>query len=192
MWGGLYQQLDLRRVVEPFLRELAEETGDVALLLVLNDKAAVCIDRYQGNYMLQFATPIGVSIPLHMGASPKLLLAYLPEPEREQLIDEMELTAMTPYTITDRQELRRRLQQIRTQGYSIDEQDYELGVYAIGAPVRDHTGRVVAGITVATPDVRWDEARKQALIRLVVETAGKISGRLRYSENPSNGVLASF
>jgi IclR family KDG regulon transcriptional repressor len=179
---GVREQLDVRRVAEPFLRELARRTGDVAHLLVLRNEAAVCIDRYQGSYSLQGAAPIGVPLPLHIGASPKLLLAYLPEPERVRLIEEIELVPLTPNTITDRQELRRRLEEIRSQGYSIDNQDYEIGIHAVGAPVRDHTGTVVAGVTVTTPAARWDETREQNLIGLTVQTAAQISERLCYSK----------
>jgi len=172
------ERINLRRVAEPVLMELARDTGDVAHLLVLHGRSAVCIDRYQGDHMLQVAAPIGRPLPLHVGASPKILLAYLPEPVRERLIREIELTPFTPNTITDRDELRRCLEQIRAQGYAVDEEDFEIGVYAVGAPVRDHTGRVVAGVTVTTPASRYSPQRRQELIAMVVEAAGKISARL--------------
>jgi len=181
---AIRERLDLRRIAEPFLRELARKTGDVAHLLVLRNNAAVCVDRYQGGYSLQGAAPIGIPLPLHIGASPKLLLAYLPELERERLIEDMELTPLTPNTITDRQELRQRLDDIRRQGYSIDNQDYEIGIHAVGAPVCDYRGAVVAGVTVVTPAARWDEARKRSLIELTLETALQISERLRFTEKP--------
>lgn len=181
MGEGVREFLDLRRIAEPFLRELARKTGDVALLIVLRNNVAVCIDRYQGSYSLQGGTQIGVPLPLHVGASPKLLLANLSEPEREKLIDEMELTPFTPYTITSREELKQRLEEILIQGYSIDIEDFEIGINAIGAPVRDHSGNVVAGVTLTTPAARWDEARKMKLVETIVETADQISERLKYN-----------
>jgi DNA-binding IclR family transcriptional regulator len=181
------EHIDLRRVAEPVLRELAQKTGDAAHLLVLSGTSAVCVDRYQGAHMLQVTTPIGRPLPLHVGASPKILLAYLPEQERERLIQEMELTPFTPNTITDRDELRRCLEEIRAQGYAIDEEDFEIGVYAVGAPIRDHTGRVVAGITVTVPESRYNLRRRQQLIELVVDAADRISARLGWTPKATEG-----
>jgi len=174
------ERLNLRHVAEPILMELAQKTGDVAHLLVLYEHSAVCIDRYQGHHRLQVAAPIGQRLPLHIGASPKTLLAYLPGQERERIIREIELTPFTANTITDCDQLRRRLKKIRTQGYEVDEEDFEIGVYAVGAPVRDHSGRVVAGITVTTPDVRYSPERREQLIQLVVGCAQRISANLGY------------
>ena len=174
------QRLEVRRVAEPILIELAQNTGDVAHLLVLYGHSAVCIDRYQGDHMLQVAAPIGQPLPLHIGASPKILLAHLPDQKRELILQKIELTPFTPNTITDRDKLRRRLDKIRTQGYEVDEEDFEIGVYATGAPVRDHSGRLVAGITVTTPGVRYSPERREQLIELVVDAAQQISAGLGY------------
>jgi IclR family KDG regulon transcriptional repressor len=173
-------RLNLGETANPFLVKLAEECGDAVHLLVLVGDRAYCIARRQGHHRLQAATPIGEPLPLHIGASPKLLLAYLPQPQRDQIIDEMELIPYTPNTITDQDELRQHLAQIRARGYTIDEEDFELGVCAIGAPVRDQTGRVIAGITITTPRSRYDQERRKRLIELVVATAQQLSEKLGY------------
>jgi IclR family transcriptional regulator, KDG regulon repressor len=174
------ERLDLRREAEPVLMELARQTGDSAHLLILQAEHAVTIDRRQGENRLQVASPIGQSLPLYAGASPKILLAYLPAAEQERIIDSMEFESFTENTIKDAAQLRRCLERIRRKGYVVDEQDYERGVYAIGAPVRDHGGRVVAGISVTTPETRYSAARRQELIALVMEAAGKLSEKLGY------------
>jgi len=170
--------LDLRRMAEPVLMELARTTGDVAVLVVLYGDTAVGIASYRGDHVLQAMVPIGKPHPLHIGASNKILLAHLLEQERERIIQEMELTRFTDKTITDRDELRRCLEEIRVQGYAVDEESFEIGVYAIGAPVRDHTGRVIAGVTVTTPQSRYSPQRRQELIEMVVEAANRVSARL--------------
>ncbi|MBL7065649.1 MAG: IclR family transcriptional regulator [Anaerolineae bacterium] len=180
------ERLELRRVAEPVLMELAQNTGDVAHLLVLYGHSAACVDRYQGDHMLQVAAPIGQPLPLHIGASPKVLLAHLPENERERIIQEIELTPFTPNTITDHDELRRCLEEVRTQGYAVDEEDFEIGVYAVGAPVRDHNGCVVAGVTVTTPESRYSPQRCQELIKMVVDAANRISARLGWMLDQSS------
>jgi IclR family KDG regulon transcriptional repressor len=183
-FGKLVRGKDaLRRVAEPVLMKLAQTTGDSSHLLIRFQDSAITIDRFQGHHRLQVATPIGQSVPLHVGASPKILLANAPEEERETLLKELSLQRFTPNTITDINELRRCLNEIREKGYAVDEEDYERGVYAIGAPVRDGTGRVIAGITITTPESRYSLERRETLIVQVLEAAREISRRLGFYED---------
>ena len=175
-------QLNLRRIAEPILEELADTCGDAANLLVLFGQSAVCIDHRTGRYRLQAPAPMGVPIPLHVGASPKLLLAHLPEERREQIIQQIELTRYTANTIVDPDHLRRNLSQIREQGYSLDDEEFEVGVSAIGAPVRDYAGNVIAGVTVTVPEIRYNPDRRDELILLVVEAANRLSAAFGYRE----------
>lgn len=172
------ERLDLRREAEPVLVELARQTGDSAHLLILRGEHAVTIDRRQGENRLQVASPIGQSLPLYAGASPKILLAYLPDAERERIIRSTEFESFTENTIASADELRGCIERIRREGYALDEEDFERGVYAIGAPVRDSTGRVIAGISVTTPETRYSPTRRQELIALVIAAAQKLSQKL--------------
>jgi DNA-binding IclR family transcriptional regulator len=174
------ERLDLRREAEPVLVELARQTGDSAHLLILRGEHAITLDRRQGENRLQVASPIGQSLPLYAGASPKILLAFLPEAERERIIRSAEFESFTENTITNADDLRRCLETIRREGYTVDEEDFERGVYAIGAPVRDGTGRVIAGISITTPETRYSSARRQELIALVVSAAQRLSEKLGY------------
>lgn len=177
-------RLNLRREAETVLKNLADETGDSAHLLVLNGNSAIVVDHYLGDNMLQVAAPIGEILPLHVGASPKLLFAFLPEMERERILGEIELNPYTPNTITDIAAFRRKLDEIRRTGYSVDEQDFEIGVYAFAAPVRDHHGNVIAGITITTPAARYSPQRGDELIDTVITAAQRLSERLGYQQAP--------
>ena len=174
------ERLDLRREAETILVELSRKTGDSAHLLILRGNRAITIDRRQGENRLQVASPIGQSLPLYVGASPKILLAYLPTEERERVLQGITLERFTENTIADLDELRKHLDTIRQQGYAVDEEDYEQGVFAIGAPVFDFTGSVIAGITITTPGSRYSIERKQELINLVVYAGKKLSEKLGY------------
>jgi IclR family KDG regulon transcriptional repressor len=177
---NIHDRLNLRREAEDLLKKLAMDTGDCVHLVVLSGRSAIVIDRYLGENMLQVAAPIGELLPLHTGAAPKLLLAFMLENERERLLADLELEAYTPYTITDKQALRRALETIRQTGYSVDEQDFEIGVYAFGAPIYDNSGLVIAGISITTPAVRYDTERREQLIRMLLNTARAISSRLGF------------
>lgn len=174
-------ELSLRKLAEPILYTLAQSTGDSVHLLTRNGNYAVPVDRYQGHHRLQVATPIGQAVPLHVGASPKILLANAPEEERERILQELTLEQFTQNTITDIDTLRQCLNDIREQGYAVDEEDYEIGVYAIGAPIYNDTGRVIAGVTITTPESRYSPDRKEKLIAQVLEAANEISTKLGFN-----------
>ena len=181
---NIRDRVSIRREAEEVLKDLALITGDSSYLVISTGKAAIVIDRYTGDNMLQLSAPIGTQIPFHVGAAPKLLLAYMPEEERQQVLEQIELEYFTPNTITNKNQFLNTLAEIRTYGYSVDEQDYEMGAYAFGAPVFDHDGVVIAGISITTPSARYTNTRRGELISMVVEAARTLSKKLGYQDNP--------
>lgn len=173
----LREKYDIRQIAAPFVTNLARQTGEMVEIVMLYDDEAVIIDGRRGGHRLQVTSAIGLRFPLHVGASPKLLLAHLPREERERRLDSMQLPPFTLKTIVDKGELRRRLEEIQAQGFSIDEGEYEEDIRAVAAPIRDHKGQVVAGVTVSLPATRFHRQRRIELIRLVVDTAAQINAR---------------
>jgi DNA-binding IclR family transcriptional regulator len=171
-------RIDLLRVAEPFLVELANLSGDTTYLVVQFGTGTLLADRRQGRKVLQVTTPIGQVLPHHVAAGPKVLLAYMPEADREHTIKHLELTAYTAATITDREELKRHIAQILKQGYASDEGDFEPDVYAVSAPVWGHLGTVVAALTIAAPRSRCGRERQKQLSGLVMSSARRLSSEL--------------
>jgi DNA-binding IclR family transcriptional regulator len=184
---SIHGRLDWRREAGDVLRQLTELTGDSAGLFVLYGDHAVCVEQQKGGYMLQAGDLMGRPVPLYVGAAPKVLLANLPDSEREPAIDRLELLPFTESTITNKETLRKVLDSVRAQGYAVDNQDYESGVQAVGAPVRDHTARVVAAMSVITPQARYSLEREGQLINWVIQAANQVSLRLghRPAQQPS-------
>jgi DNA-binding IclR family transcriptional regulator len=179
--GEAYRQhLDLTRVAQEVMETIAEESGDASHLLVLAGDQAVTLDIKRGRHLLQASEAIGEAFPLNIGCGPRILLAYLPEARRSELIASMALESYTENTTTDRDELERELALIREQGYWASKDDYEAGIFAVGAPVRDQTGRVIAAISLTTPEVRHDEIRERENADLVIEAAAQLSSSLGY------------
>jgi DNA-binding IclR family transcriptional regulator len=174
-------RLDLRRLAQPLLSEMADVTGDAAFLFVPFGRAAVCTDMRTGRHTVQALASLGESIPLHIGASPKVLLAFKSQSQRAEIMGTMGLERYTPATITDRGELLEEIDRIRANGYCVAEDDYELGANAVGAPVRDHTGQVVAALSLAVPHIRYDEQRRQQSIGLVLAASMRLSQMLGFS-----------
>ena len=184
---AMRELMDLREVSRSVLKQLAERTGDATHLYVLSGREAVCMSAFQGRHVVQAAGYVGERLALHVGASPKVLLAFLPEKERSKLLFSMRLTRYTSNTITSRRELEEQLQVIRSQGYSEAIDDFEIGLYAVGAPVRDSTGQVVAAVVLSFPSTRDSQARRDASIEMIVEAGNQISQKLGYAEDRANG-----
>ena len=172
--------LDLRNAAIPFMQELASESGDAAHLFVLSEERALCVDVQLGSHVVQAPARVGDRLGLNVGAAPKILLTYQPEPGRSNLLREMEYPQYSSKTITDRIELEKALEQIQAQNYSVAEGDYDLSAYAIGAPLRDHTGQVVAAISVVIPQGRYNQELKHEKLKLVLDVALRLSEKLGY------------
>ena len=177
---NIRSRLSLRSEAEEVLKDLAASTGDTSYLIIASGNSAIVVDRYSGDNMLQLAAPIGARLPMYTGAAPKVLLAFMPEEQRENTINDMELSSFTPHTITNKDSLRKILVEIRTQGYAVDEQDFEIGAFAFGAPVFDHEGKIVAGVSITTPTARCSPERRKELIPLVIKAARKLSEKIGY------------
>jgi DNA-binding IclR family transcriptional regulator len=182
----MHERINLQALAETVLDDLARKTGETANLISRFGNQAILIERRLGTHRLQVEEPVGSPYPLHIGAAPKIILAYLPDKERNRLIDEMELTPYTPNTIVERDELRRVVDRIREVGYVIDEEEYEIGACAIGAPVQDHRGRVVAAISASFPKARFSPERNQSIVEATVKASERLSALLGWQEGEGN------
>jgi DNA-binding IclR family transcriptional regulator len=168
------KQIDLVRVGRPIVQTLHERTGETVHLAVLDNLEAVCVDRIESVHPVRLSAEVGRRFPMHAGACPKVLLAFLPEPDREVVL-ERGLPAFTRYTVTDRDELEHELEEIRRDGYAVADQDLDIGAAAVAAPIRDYTGQVVGAISVAGPLSRVKTTLRTELRRQVVAAADQIS-----------------
>ncbi len=98
---------------------------------------------------------VGGRMPAHATALGKVMLAYLSGEELDEYLASAELTPVMPNTVTDCDVLRVQLKDIRETGYALADQELEVGLIALGAPVRDRRGRVVGAINVSTNVLRW-------------------------------------
>jgi DNA-binding IclR family transcriptional regulator len=119
----------------------------------------------------------------------KALLAFQPLDVVHQVMDQG-LKRLTPNTITDSDMLLAELASIRQKGYAIDDEEIEIGLRCVAAPIRDHTGHVVAAISVAAPVQRMTKKQVQSTIPTVVSAAEAISRRMGYLPTLSNAMMA--
>ena len=172
--------LEISKVAIPSLRSLHEQFDETVHLTVLDRKEVLYIECFESTKQLRTYSVIGIRAPLHCTAVGKAILAYLDDGEVEEIIRSMGLPRFTQNTITDRERLNAEVRKIRNSGFATDVMEHEEGVCCVGAPVRNHTGQVVASISVSGPSQRMTAARIEEIAPLVMERAAEISRRVGY------------
>jgi len=173
-----FARLGIGDRAHPHLERLASEAGETAHLCTLDDGEVLYLEKVEPSRTVRVPSGVGHRNPAHCTAVGKALLADLEDAELDAIIRRRGLRQYTPNTITSAAVLRRELRTIRERGYAIDDEEIEEGLRCVGAPVRDHSGRVVASMSVAGPAFRLTRARTQAIARLVTKAAGALSSEL--------------
>lgn len=168
--------VELRTAARPYLQSLAAETGESALLLVVRGSSAVVIDVQESQSPLRLTLPVGTPWPLHAGASNRVILAFLPAHEREEILRQP-LDRITQRTITDPDRLRRELHWVRHRGFAYSVGELTPGVAAVAVPILAD-GRLLGGLAVAGPAARLTRGRVPGVVRRLQEAAAAIARNL--------------
>jgi IclR family acetate operon transcriptional repressor len=173
-------QLDIRRVSLPYLEELNRKTRETIHLTLRHGLSAVYVEKLDSPEPLRIHSRIGAAVPLHCTAVGKVMLAYMPDAVRENVLPQLGLKRFTPNTVGNLQELAAELYRVRKNGYACDLEEHELHIRCIAAPIWDHAGEVSASVSITAPMVRMAVTRLRQLAPLI-QTAGlQISRELGY------------
>ena len=180
--GGLVsEQTNLKDAAHPFLAELAQQCQETVCLICEAEMEAVCADVVGGpDGILMVSQRVGERMPLHATGAGKLLLLNFSSQKLNEYVGIHGLKAMTAHTMANREALLDNLEEIRRTGYALEDEERELGVRCVAAPVRDYSGQIVAGLSVSGPTTRMSDTRMEELIPLVTEAAAGLSRRLAY------------
>ena len=173
------RRMDLRHEALPYMKELVQEWDEACDLSVFDQGKAFYIEILHGNHALTISAAVGQRLPAHCTASGKLFLAYLPETELETFLSEP-METYTDNTITSHDELIKQLDKIRDQGYSVDYEEYELGVCAVAAPIFNRNGEVIAAIGSPSPTSRMTPERITEIAGAYKNAAQTVSRRMGY------------
>ncbi len=176
------EQLELRKVALPFMRNLCDETNEVVHLVVRDGDEAVYVEKVEGNRSIRLYTRVGKRSELYVGSGPKLLLAYLPSEEQESIIEKMSFQVITKNTITEKNKLRSEIERIVQDGYAISEGEQDDETIGISYPIFDYTQKMVAALGVSGPSTRIYGEQKKMIQQKTKETAQKISKNLGYTK----------
>ena len=182
--GSYFQnQLDIRRLGLPYLNEMVEETQEAAFLCVREGDEALCIERVEAEREVNiFTLRVGGRQPLHCGAAPRALLSGLDDNALKEYASRSGLPAQTPETITTLEALLEDVQQTRQRKYVVSMNDVVVGIAAVGSPVCDYSGRVVASLSLSGLANRYEPAHISELAEIVITTAGRLSRQMGFRE----------
>jgi len=185
--NALEVESNLHRIGAPYVTALLDKTGESAHLSILMGGRAVSIANENSLDMLSVRTQVGMTGPLHCSAVGKALIAYLPDDHLQRIADKQGLDRFTAKTITSLDELRSHLQDIKAQGYAVDDEEFHNGVRCIAAPVRDYRREVVASVGISGPATRIMPERIPELAEMVREVGNGFSRALGYRTDTESG-----
>ena len=176
--GAAVRQETLRWQALAPLQDLAQKTGETVHVGVLHGAEAVCVQAVEGTRLVRMHAFVGKRTPAHASALGKTMLAWRAEAEVRALLEGRVLQSFTPNTITDVDSLVANLHATHARGYALDEEEIELGLRCIGAPIFDRAGRASAALAVSVPATRMDAARIAELVPMLRSTADSIARML--------------
>jgi len=178
-------QVRIRDVARPHLVRLAERFGESASLAVEEERNVLYVDCVDGpDHILQTLQKIGRVAPMHSTGVGKLLLMNYTDSELEDYINVRGLDPSTKNTITSRQSLIRELKKIAKSDSAVDNEECEIGVKCVAAPLRDYTNRIVAAMSMSGPVSRMTEKKMEEIRQGLSAAAEQISVALGYVDNP--------
>ncbi len=181
--------LDLRQVARPHLSRLSGTTGETTSISILDGLDVVYIERIRGHQsIVGVVLGIGSRIPAHCGSMGKVMLAHLPTSELSERLHKAVLNPCTPMSIVAEPAIETELEQVRKQGFATNNEELEIGLRAVAAPIWNHSDQVVAAINVSgsVRTISSDRLMNE-LMPQVRDTGELISQALGYSDRNNTG-----
>ena len=175
-WSTVYTGgLDIRDWARPALEELHRATRETISLYLLDGDERICVDRIESQERLRMTTHVGDRLPLHIEASGKIFLAFLPPAQRKEILARASKGPSASGKRSSRQALQDELKKIQAQGYAVSHGESTAGASCVSAPVFDGTGKPMAAITISGPTVRMTDDKVSEYASRVMATAKEVS-----------------
>lgn len=176
------EDLEIRTVALPYMEKLRDKLNEAVQLILRDNDEAMYVEKLECNQYIRLYTRTGRHAPLYGGACPRAILTFLPDEEIKRILDSVPLVKVTEGTIINKEKLLEIIEEDRIRGYTISYGELEPETTAVGAPIFDISGSVVASISVAGPDNRFTEKEIPYLIDEVLKTTKNISKALGYNK----------
>lgn len=173
------ERLDLHSVGLMVAQSVAEECDETVHVGILEGPDVVYVCKVDSTQSVRMVSRMGGRVPASCTAVGKALLAYVPEPERKKLLRKG-LAKLTPKSITEPHVLANQLDEIRASGIAFEAGESNPDVSCVAAPVRDHTGNVIAALSISVPDMRWVQRPREEWGALASAGAARLSSELGF------------
>jgi IclR family pca regulon transcriptional regulator len=161
-------------VMQPIMTRLAETVQESVFAAVLEETDVVYIaSAAPPDRIVSISVSVGSRAPAHCVSSGRILVASLSEKEQDEYFEKAKLTRLTPNTVTSKVELRSLIEEARVKDWAIVDQELEIGLRSISAPIRDRSGKVVAALNVACPSSRITPEDMRSKILLELQAASQ-------------------
>jgi DNA-binding IclR family transcriptional regulator len=188
--GGQTSQV-LRNFVNPILQEISTATGESTTMAIRSGNHALGIAKATSGRAVDVSLQSGALAPLHCTAVGKSILSNLDTLEVVKIIEAEGMSPNTPNTITDLSKLLDELKCVRSQGFAVDNEEWEIGIRCVAVPVFSEDGRVFGAISVSGPAGRITKEKAEDLAGVIRQSAARLSARLGYrlerSASPVDG-----
>jgi DNA-binding IclR family transcriptional regulator len=174
-------QVDLRNVAQPYLRSLRDTTGESVSLMVERGLERVVLMAIEASHELRVVPALNSVVPIYSGASGKVFMAFMPEAERDRIIEVTGLKPVNERGLTDRKSFLKALELVRKDGYAVT-----VGDVTVAAPIFGRSDVLQGVVSVRGPEARMTSERVKLLAPLVVETADTISREIIGAMTPDD------
>jgi DNA-binding IclR family transcriptional regulator len=182
------RQIDFKNQARPFLNELKQQCHEACYFSIIKDGYTSYLDGVESDLPVRVSQPVGSSRPLYCTAAGKVQLAFTETQKQVDLLSGSGMKSFTARTITDPDQLQVELHKVVHQGYAIDDQEHDVGVMEIAAPVFDSLGVIIGALSILGPEMRLADARlENELIPLLCQNALRLSISLGYSPTRAAG-----
>ena len=174
------ENVQLRQIAHPFLQNLTALTNETTHLAVLEDNDFVYIDKVDNTQAMRMRSRVGQRGQLHCTAAGKSMLAFLPPDDLPRLVKRIKFSSLTENTITDPAKFLEHLTRVRRLGYALDDEENEMGIRCIGAPIYDHAGRMAGALSISGWTITMTRERIPQLAPELLQTCQRISNELGF------------
>lgn len=172
--------IDIRAQARPILKEMVNLYQETAHLAVLVNNEVVYIDKVEGESTIRMCSQVGKRVKPYCTGVGKSILAFLPEENANKIMEGIEYIRFTEKTITNFDSLKIELDKVRINGYSTDNEEIEIGLRCVAAPLKNYSGEVVGAISISGSSARMCDEKYEDIVRAVKKAALDISLNLGF------------
>lgn len=175
----IIERTGLKEIARPYLETIGEQTKETINLSMHSGNDIVYVDKIESDSAIKVGIKIGTALPMYCTGMGKAILAFLPDENVNEIIDNTSFCRRTSNTVSGKEALLEQLEAVRKNGYAKDAEEYVDGLISFAAPIFDYRNSPVAAISISMPKMRYNETeQREFYVNLVKDKAGALSKEL--------------